>query len=354
MNKHKPILSFASDNNSGASPEIMAALAEANRGHAVGYGDDPWTASACARFKEEFGPSAETFFVWNGTGANVLALSLLCGPGSAALCSECAHIFIDEAGAPEAAGIKSLPLPSSPEGKLLPEGLKKGLEDQGNVHKARPACVSISEPTELGAVYSLAEIRELAAIAHGAGLPFHMDGARLANAAVVLGLPFRAFTVDAGVDILSFGGTKNGLLCGEAVVTFRPELAAAAPYLRKARLQLASKMRFISAQYEAYLEGELWRRNAENSNREARRLAARLEDIPGVELLSEPETNAVFARIPRAAAERLRKDFFFYDWENGLVRWMTSFDTSDEDVDLFAAALRAAMGSAHGAAMGTD
>jgi threonine aldolase len=345
MNKPKPIRSFASDNNSGASPEIMAALVDANRGHAVGYGDDPWTASACALFKREFGPAAETFFVWNGTGANVLALSLVCGPGSAALCSGSAHIFIDEAGAPEAAGIKSLPLPSTKDGKLLPEGLKKGLEDQGNVHKARPACVSISEPTELGAVYTLAEIKELYAMAHKAGLPFHMDGARLANAAVVLGLPFRAFTVDAGVDILSFGGTKNGLLCGEAVMTFKPELAAAAPYLRKARLQLPSKMRFISAQYEAYLEGGLWRRNAENSNREAKRLASLLKKIPGVELLCEPETNAIFARIPQPARERLGKEYFFYDWEEGLVRWMTSFDTTDEDVDRFAAALRAAIGA---------
>jgi threonine aldolase len=335
--------SFASDNNSGASPEILAALAAANLGHAVGYGDDAWTRRAAALFKTEFGPRSEAFFVINGTGANVLALSLAARPGGAVLCAEGAHIAVDEAGAPEAAGLKTLPL-DSVMGKLKPEALEEALGDPTNIHAARPLCVSISQCTELGTVYSPEEIRRLSEIAHGAGLALHMDGARIANAAVALDLPFRAFTTEAGVDLLSFGGTKNGLFFGEALVTLDPRFAADLPFLRKTRLQLASKMRFISAQYEAYLGEGLWKRNASAANAAARRLAALIADLPSVEIVNRIETNAVFARLPRKAAEALRKDYFFYDWEGGLVRWMTSFDTTEADIQGFAAALRAALG----------
>ncbi|HOX48818.1 MAG TPA: beta-eliminating lyase-related protein [Spirochaetales bacterium] len=334
--------SFASDNNSGASPEIVRAVAAANEGHAVGYGDDPWTERARSLFKREFGPEAEAFFVLNGTGANVLALSLAAGPSTCVLCAEGAHIDVDETGAPEAAGIKVVPL-AARLGKLEPEALREALGALGNVHAAQPSCLSISQPTERGAVYSKPEIEELCRIAHSAGLLVHVDGARLANAAVALGLPFRAFTVDAGVDLLSFGGMKNGLLFGEVLLVFRHELARRTPYLRKARLQLASKMRFVSAQYEAYLEGGLWKRNAEAANASARSLAGLVRGIEGVELEGEVETNALFARLSEDAAERLRQEYFFYDWEGGLVRWMTSFDTTEADIEGFAAALRRAL-----------
>jgi len=335
----KGMRSFASDNNSGASPEILAALAAANRDHAVGYGDDPWTKAAEALFTEEFGPKTQAFLVFNGTGANILALSLAARPGSAVLCGEGAHIAVDEAGAPEAAGMKSSPLPSR-DGKILPEALKEALAGSDHaVHAARPACVSISQPTELGALYTPGEIGRIAEIAHSAGLALHMDGARIANAAVALGLPFRAFTTDLGVDLLSFGGTKNGLLFGEAVVALNPRYAEDAPFLRKTRLQLASKMRFIGAQYEAYLGQGIWRRNAMASNSSAARLEALLATRPRVKVVNKVEINALFASMPPAAIEALREEYFFYDWEGGLVRWMTSFDTTEGDLQGFVKAL---------------
>lgn len=334
--------SFASDNNSGASPEIMAAIAAANRGHAVGYGDDPWTARALELFRAEFGPASETFLVFNGTGANVLALSLAARPGSSILCAEGAHLDVDEAGAPEAAGMKPLAVESS-HGKLLAEALEEKLASLRGIHAARPAAVTISQPTELGTVYTAKEIGRIAEIAHGAGLALHMDGARIANAAVALGLPFRAFTTDLGVDLLSFGGTKNGLLFGEAVVVLEPRYAEDAPYLRKTRLQLASKMRYIAAQYEVYLGQGLWKRNAEAANASAARLADRLAGLPRVSLAHPVETNALFSALPAEAAERLRAKYFFYDWEGGLVRWMTSFDTTEADIEGFYGELASAL-----------
>ena len=333
------IRSFASDNNSGASPEIFEALRLANFDHAVGYGDDEWTRGAESLFQAEFGPRAKAYFVFNGTGANVLALSLACRPGSAVLCAEGAHASVDEAGAPEAAGIKVIPL-GSRAGKLLPEALEEALESKADLHRSRPMAVSISEATELGAVYRPSEIAELAEIAHRAGLYLHMDGARIANAAVGLGLPFKALSSEVGVDLLSFGGTKNGLLYGECLVVLNPELAEDAPFLRKTRLQLASKMRFIAAQYEAYLGQGLWKRNAEASNRAARLLADSISGLPGIRIVNEVETNALFVSLPKAAAEGLRRKYFFYDWEGGLVRWMTSFDTTEADVSGFAELLK--------------
>lgn len=335
--------SFASDNNSGACPEIMTALARANEGHALGYGDDPWTSRASVLFKKEFGENAEVFFALNGTGSNVLALSLASGPGQAVLCSDCAHIHVDETGAAEASiGCKILPL-SSKEGKILPDALEEALEAIGNVHVAQPSCLSISEPTEIGTLYCAKELRELTEIAHRAGIAVHLDGARIANAAVALGLPLGAFGAEAGVDILSFGGMKNGLAFGEAVVVLEPRLAKQAPYLRKARLQLASKMRYISAQYEVYLRDRLWFRNAASANAAAARLAAALEGESGIELAFPVQVNALFVRMAPRAVERLRENRPFYDWEGGLVRWMTSFDTSDEEVDAFAAEVREAV-----------
>ncbi len=255
-------------------------------------------------------------------------------------CAPKAHrTAVDEAGAPEAAGLKTRPLHSI-HGKLQPAALRDALEDLENIHQSKPACVSLSQCTELGSVYTREEIAELAAIAHASGLPVHMDGARIANAAIALDLPFRAFTTDAGVDLLSFGGTKNGIFFGEALVVLNGKYAQDAPFLRKTRLQLASKMRFIAAQYEAYLSGGTWRRNAKAANDAAKKLAAMLAGIPGLEIVDKVESNAIFARMEGAAAQELRKDYFFYDWEGGLVRFMTSFDTTTEDLEGFAAALR--------------
>lgn len=337
--------SFASDNNAGASPEVMEALLAANRGHAIGYGDDPWTERACALFKKEFGPDSETFFVLNGTGANVLALSLATGAGQSVLSAEDAHIAVDEAGAPEAAGLKVLPL-RSVKGKLQPEALHEALRVLGSVHQAQPSCLSLSEATELGTLYATEEIRDLAKIAHEAGLYVHLDGARIANAAAALDRSFRELVTETGVDLLSFGGMKNGVAFGEALVVLNPALARRAPFLRKTRLQLDSKMRFIAAQYEAYLADGLWLKNARAANAAAKRLAALIRDIPELRLAHEPETNALFVRLPVPAAEALRKEYFFYDWEGGLVRWMTSFDTTEEDLIGFVAALGRALGRA--------
>ncbi len=336
-----PIKSFASDNNSGACPEVMEALVAANSGHALGYGDDPWTRKALESFKREFGPESETFFVLNGTGSNVLALSLVAGPGNAVLCSDVAHIATDETGAPEATiGCKVSQLESR-EGKVQPEALREALTCLGFIHQSQPSCLSLSQPTELGTLYSPDEMAELTGIAHTAGLAVHMDGARIANAAVALDLSFRELCL--GVDLLSFGGMKNGVAFGEAVVVLKPGLAARAPYLRKTRLQLASKMRFVSAQYEAYLSTGAWGRNATAANEAARRLETAVRAMGGIEIAYPVQANAVFARMPPKAAEAAREKSFFYDWEGGLQRWMTSFDTSSSDIDSFAAILRDAM-----------
>jgi threonine aldolase len=330
--------SFASDNNSGACAEVMAALVAANSGHVLGYGDDPWTARALAAFKNEFGSESETFFSLNGTGSNVLALSLAAGHGQSILCSDVAHIAVDETGAPEASlGCKVRSLESR-DGKVEPEALSEALTCLGFIHQSQPSCLSLSQPTELGTLYSLREMAELCGIAHKAGLLVHIDGARIANAAVALGLPFRELC--AGADLISFGGMKNGVAFGEAVVVLKPGLAARAPYLRKTHLQLASKMRFVSAQYEAYLSGGTWERNARAANAAATRLAATVQGIGGIELVRPVTTNALFARMPAKSAETARARSFFYEWEDGSQRWMTSFDTGDADVDSFAAILR--------------
>jgi threonine aldolase len=335
------IKSFASDNNSGASPEIIEAIAAANEGHCLGYGEDRWTEAAQAAFKREFGSSSETFFALNGTGSNVFALSLVAGPGFSVLCSETAHIAVDETGAPEAALGCKIRQVGSREGKIAPAALEEALGCIGFIHQSQPVCVSISQPTELGTLYRPEEIGEIARIARKAGLFVHMDGARIANAAVALGLSFREIAAD--VDLLSFGGMKNGVAFGEAVVVMKPELALRAPCLRKTRLQLSSKMRFISAQYETYLSTKIWERNAKAANAAAKRLEAAVSGIDGIDIAIPVETNALFARMPARAAEAARAKSFFYEWEGGLQRWMTSFDTEPADVDEFAAALSEAL-----------
>ena len=341
--------SFGSDNNSGACPEVMEALIASNRDHAVGYGADPWTARACEAFKAIFGPESETFFVFNGTGANVLGLSLAAGQGQSVLCAEGAHIAVDEAGAPEAnLGCKVLPLASS-QGKIEAGALKEALGPLGNFHHSQPSCLSISQPTELGTLYSMKELAELISIAHGAGLMVHMDGARYANAAVALGVNLAGLA--SGLDLLSFGGMKNGVAFGEALVVLKGGLARRAPYLRKTRLQLASKMRFISAQFLAMLgdgaSEPLWLRSARHANAMAARLRSQLDEavaagrIRGLAFTQPTHANAVFATLPAGVADRLREAYRFYDWNpaTGEVRWVCSFDTAEEDIDAFTAAI---------------
>lgn len=333
---------FASDNYAGVHPAVMAALAAANDGPARAYGDDTLTRAARARFKQVLGEKAEAFFVFLGTAANVLALRCMVRPHHAVLCASSAHINVDECGAPEAHLGCKLMCADAPDGKLTPALLRPFLTHLGNEHHNQPRAVSIAQATELGTIYSPAEIRALADFAHGNGMLLHMDGARLGNAAAALDCTLREITVDAGVDALSFGGTKNGLMFGEAVVFFRPELAQDFAFVRKQGMQLCSKMRFIAAQFLALLENGLWRENAANANAMARLLADRLAGAPGVHITQAVETNAVFARLSPAAIARLQARFAFYTWnhEEHVVRWMTSFATTEAEVEAFAAAVR--------------
>ena len=339
-----PRRGFASDNYAGALPEVLEAVAAANQGHAPAYGADDWTARAQERFREHFGPEARAFPVFNGTGANVVALRALLRPWEGVVCAETAHLNTDEGGAPEAlAGIKLLGVATA-DGKLTPELVRPKLARFGDEHAVQPRVVSISQSTELGTVYRTGEIEALADYAHEQGLLLHVDGARLGNAAAALDVPLRALTTDAGVDLLSFGGTKNGAICAEAVVLLRPRLDEGMEYLRKQSMQLASKMRFLSAQLDALLTNDLWRRTAAHANAMARRLADRLEGA--VEITRPVEANAVFAKLPREATEQLQRDWDFYVWDEstGEVRWMCSWDTTESDVDAFAAAVRAVAG----------
>ncbi len=333
---------FASDNNSGIHPEILDAIAAANQGHAVGYGGDELTEKARQRFKQEFGDQTEVFFVFNGTGANVLGLSTLTHSFNSIICAETAHIQVDECGAPEKlTGCKLLPVETQ-KGKITPEGIRKYLHGFDFEHHSQPKVISISQVTELGTVYSLEEIKDITSLAHEYGLFVHMDGARLANAAVALGLPFRAFTVDAGVDVLSFGGTKNGMMMGEAVLFFNPELTKNTKYIRKQSMQLYSKMRFVSAQFLAYFENELWKKNASHSNAMAKLLETEVKKIPAIQLTQEVEANGVFAIVPAEIIPQLQGKYFFYMWDEhrSEVRWMTSFDTEEDDVHNFIALIK--------------
>jgi threonine aldolase len=341
---------FASDNFSGAHPEVLAAVAEANDGHAPAYGDDPWTERARASFRHHFGENAEAFPVFNGTAANVLALDALTRPYEAVICAATAHLNADECGAPERiAGVKLLTVDAE-HGKLTPELIAPWDARRGDQHAVQPRVVSISQATELGTVYTPDETQALADLCHQRDMLLHVDGARLANAAASLDVPLGDITAGAGVDVVSFGGTKNGLLVGDAVVFLRAGLAERFEFVRKQGMQLASKMRFLSAQFEALLgDGALWLRNAEHANAMARRLRAAVEPIEGVEIVHPVEANGVFARLPRAAIARLRSElageipFYIWDEDAGECRWMCSWDTTAEDVDRFAAAVAEAV-----------
>ncbi|MEN2745688.1 low specificity L-threonine aldolase [Sinomonas halotolerans] len=334
---------FASDNYSGAHPEVLAALAAANGGHQVAYGEDDYTARLQEAMKGLFGEQAEAYPVFNGTGANVVSLQSLVPRWGAVVCATSAHINVDENGAPErVGGLKLLSVPTT-DGKLTPELVDREAWGWGDEHRAQPLAVSITQTTELGTRYTVEEIRAIADHAHALGMKVHMDGARLANAAAGIGVPVREFTSGAGVDVLSFGGTKNGMLFGECVVALSPEAAHGLTYLRKMDMQLASKMRFVSAQFLALLEDGLWLRSAGHANAMAARLRAAVEGIDGVEPTQPTESNGVFAILPAGIADRLRARFRFYDWDAARreVRWMCSFDTTEEDVDSFVAQLRA-------------
>ena len=318
---------------------MLQAIADANEGDAVAYGDDPWTQRAIERFREIFGAQTDVYLTYNGTGANVIALASVLRPYEAVVCADTAHLQTDECGALERfAGSKILPV-TAHDGKILPDSIRSIIKNLTEEHHVRPRAISISQSTEFGTVYTLDEIAALCHFAKQHDLLVHMDGARLANAAVALGCSLRAATVELGIDMLTFGGTKNGLMFGEATLFFNPRLHAdSARYVRKQATQLASKMRYIAAQFEALLRDDLWARNAAQANAMAKLLERRLSAVPSIRITRPVESNAVFATLPREAIPVLQRHSYFYVFDQALpeVRWMTSFDTAEEDVDAFA------------------
>jgi threonine aldolase len=336
---------FASDNTAPAHPAVLEAMTAANHGPAHAYGADAWTAKAVAWFRDQFGGETTVFPVWNGTGANVVSLRILTRPYHAVLCTAHSHIHVDECGAPELlTGCKLVDLPS-PDARITPAQLRAAVRGLGNEHAVQPHVLSLTQTTEYGTAYTVAHLTELCGVAHELGLRVHMDGARIANAAASLGVPLRAFTKDAGVDVLSFGATKNGGINAEAVVVFDPALATELPFLRKQSAQLASKMRFQSAQFLALAEGDRWLANARHANAMATRLASGLRATPGITITQPVEANAIFALFPPAVTTALQERFHFYVWNEatGEVRLMASWATQPEDVDEFLAAIATAM-----------
>lgn len=334
--------SFASDNNAPVHESVMRAILEVNIGDVVAYGDDKYTFEAEQKFKELFGSDISVYFVFNGTGANVSAISQLTRSHNSVVCADSAHMHHDECGAPEKfSGCKLQVLPTT-DGKITPQQIEPLLNSTGFQHHSQPKVISITQATELGTVYTREEIMSIARFAHHHDLYLHMDGARVANAAAFLNLTFEEMVTDCGVDVLSFGGTKNGIMMGEAVVFLNPRLAREFEYTRKQSMQLASKMRYISAQFSALLSNNLWLQNARNANRMAQRLAAGVQGLAGVTITQPVQINAVFAKIPHHAIEKLQRRYFFYVWDKNqdVVRWMTSFNTTEEDVDDFISVLK--------------
>lgn len=341
-----PACAFASDNAAGAHPLVLEALVAANAGHALAYGADAWTAECEARFRDLFGPTSSSLLVWNGTGANVMALAAMIRPADCIVCSQWAHIAVDETGAPERVlGSKLLTLPST-DGKLVPDQLHELEHLIGVQHHAQPGVLSITQSTELGTVYTPDEVAALCDAAHRLGMKVHLDGARIANATAALGgtvAALRSFTVDAGVDVVSFGGTKAGIAFGEAVVFLDPDLARRAMFIRKQVTQLPSKMRFVAAQFNALLHDDLWIRLATHSNGLAMRLYDATKHLPSVRYDAPPQVNSVFPMLPRHLVQPLQDWCFFWPWDvsRDQVRWMTAWDTTAEDVDRFAAGVAA-------------
>jgi len=350
--------SFGSDNHAGAHPAVLDALAAASRGDVTAYGDDPWTARAAAQLADAFGAGGGVFFVFTGTAANVLGISLMLRPYEAVICAEGAHLNVDECGAAERIiGAKLLTVPAD-DGKLTPELVATRLSGRGDEHRAQPRAVAITQATEVGTCYTLDELRRLGEFCRASGLLLFLDGARLANAAAFLGCSLS--DLSAHVDVLSFGGTKNGAMGAEALVVMNSSLAGAVPFQRKQQMQLASKMRYLAAQFGALLEDELWLRNARHANAMARRLADGIDGVPGVRLRYPVESNGVFAALNPALVEPLQREWNFYVWDSdghaadgsdgpssraSVVRWMTAFDTTSGDVDAFVTDIRAAAGA---------
>ena len=335
--------SFASDNNSGVHPLIMDAILKVNSDHAVGYGDDDWTKEATLKLKEVFGADATPFFVFNGTGANSIALQAVTRSFNSIICTQTAHVYVDECGAPaRMTGCTLIAIPT-PDGKLTPELIRPHLHGFGVCHHPQPKAVYLSQTTELGTVYTIDEIRAIADLLHSFDMYLHVDGARLANACAFLNCSMKQLTVDAGVDILSFGGTKNGMMQGETVIAFRPELSDNLPYFRKQSAQLASKMRYLSAQFIPYLTDDLWLSNARHANQQAAKLVNILKQYPQVKFTQKPETNQLFFTLPKDVAQKLSEKYFFYYWNEAQceIRLVTSWDTTDEDITGLDATLRA-------------
>lgn len=333
---------FGSDNHSGISLEVLKAIADANVEHALAYGDDEYCARVEKLFKQHFGDQAVVSFVFNGTGANTMAIDAMVRSHEAVICAETAHVNVDECGAPQRiVGCRLLTV-DTPDGKLTPELVMTRMHGFGFEHHSQPKAITITQSTELGTLYTINEIKALADLAHKHNMYLHMDGARLANAAVALNCTFKEMTTDVGVDVVSFGGTKNGLMIGESVVFLNHKLAKDYKYRRKQGLQLCSKMRFLAVQFEAYLKDDLWRKNAEHSNRMAQLLYNKVKDISQVKVVYPVQVNGVFAQLPRKVWTELQKQYFFYDWDidNDVVRWMCSFDTTEEDIRNFVEALK--------------
>ena len=344
---------FASDNNSGAHPDVLAAVQAANQDNVASYGDDPYTAKAQEAFRRIFGRETRAYFVFVGTAANVLTLRSVLKPYEGVICAACGHINTDECGALESVGRKIFPVPHK-NGKIRPEDCAEYFKHDAGVHRVLPRILSITQSTEFGALYRKEEIRELAAFCREHKLYLHVDGARISNAAAALGQDLCAATKDLGVDIMSFGGTKNGLLLGEAVLFFNPELAPDFGFHHKRGMQLCSKMRFISAQFLAYLENDLWLKNATTANSMCQLLAEKMRAMPGVKITTPVEVNAIFARLPKLAAEKLLRDYSIAVWDESPdigdspvdgpeLRFMTSFNTTREDIEELAAALARAL-----------
>jgi len=327
---------FASDNNSGVHPEIMKAIIDANEGHTIGYGDDIYTEKAKEKFYQHFGNDIDVYFVFIGTAANVLGLHAVTRSWNSVICAETAHINVDECGAPEKYNGFKLSSLETPNGKLTTNLVEKFMFGIGDEHHSQPKIISITQVTEMGTVYTVDEIKTLSEFAHKNNMYLHMDGARIANAAASLGLGLKEFTKDAGVDIVSFGGTKNGMMYGEAIVFLNKELGQDFKFVRKQGMQLASKMRFISAQFERYLSDNLWLENAKHSNNMAKLLASKIKDFPQIQITQKVEANGIFAIVPKEILE-LKSEYFFYDWDESRneVRWMCSFDTQEEDIIKF-------------------
>lgn len=337
--------SFASDNYAGIHPEILKAIADANQSHDTAYGADLYTQKAVELFKQQFGKNVDVYFVLTGTAANVLGLSALLKPYQAIICAETAHINVDEAGAPEKyTGSKLLTVKTS-DGKLTVEDIKKQLSGVGDQHKVQPKIVSITQSTELGTLYTPEEVKRITVFAHANGLYVHMDGARICNAAAALNVSLAALTKDVGIDVLSFGGTKNGMMLGEAVIFFNKEISGDFKYIRKQGMQLASKMRFISAQFIALLSHDLWKKNAQHANAMAQFLSKEVKTISAIKISRDVQVNAVFAYVDPKIIPLLQEKYGFYVWDEAMseVRWMTSFDTTEEDIAEFVAFIKQTM-----------